>query len=76
MYQKIRFYSSHGATAGLVIPAEDMRSKSLSELSMLFPYSEYRKMAFFQFSPPYPTWEEAFQHTFEKGPSDERAQNS
>jgi len=65
-YVKFRFANvAHDRfTAGLVVPFAEMKHKSISELSRLFPYSEAGAMRSVQVSPEYPTWEDAFNHTF------------
>ena len=64
-YQKIRFTSRNGSTAGLVFDSFKIEHSSVSELSRFFPYSEASKMARIQVSPEFDTWEEAFNFTFE-----------
>ena len=64
-YQKIRFTSRNGSTAGLVFDSFKIEHSSISELSRFFPYSEASKMARIQVSPEFNTWEEAFDFVFE-----------
>jgi len=64
-FVKIRFIGRAGATAGLVLPREEVQSLSVANMSRYFPYSEAGKMERAQCSPIYSTWEEAFHHTFE-----------
>lgn len=64
-YQKIRFTSRNGSTAGLVFDSLKIERSSVSELSRFFPYSEASKMARIQVSPKFNTWEEAFEYQFE-----------
>lgn len=64
-YQKIRFTSHHGSTAGLVVDSAKIEHSSVSELSRFFPHSEAPKMARIQVSPECHTWEDAFHFTFD-----------
>lgn len=65
MFVKVRFYSrSHGATAGLIFRASDVRTMTIGEISRRFPYSEAPKMHRLEVSPEYCTWDEAFAHIF------------
>jgi hypothetical protein len=60
-YQKVWFESVlHGRTAGLIVPAEQLKSMTISEVSRLFPYFEANKMKTLQVSPVFETWEAAF----------------
>lgn len=64
MYHKVRFTSKeHGSTAGLIL-TEEQTKRPITELSRLFPASEFRKMVKLQVSPAYKTWDEAFAHSF------------
>ena len=63
-YIKFRFTSPHGATSGLVMETHKFERMTMQEISRLFPYHEVPKMHKFETSPAYPTWEEAFNHTF------------
>ena len=63
-YVKFRFTSNAGATAGLVIETDRLQRTSVSDLSRFFPYSESRFMARLEVSPEYPSWEDAFNHSF------------
>lgn len=63
-YRKFRFTSNAGSTAGLVIESDRFERTSITDLSRFFPYSEARFMARLEVSPEYPTWEDAFNHTF------------
>lgn len=63
-YFKVRFTSkNHGATAGLIVKEKDVTT--VSDLSRLFPKSEFRKMERLEISQPYKTLEEAFNHSFD-----------
>ena len=63
-YRKVRFTSKeHGSTAGLVLTDEHF-PVVLTAVSRLFPVSEFRKMELFQQSPPFQTWDEAFNYQF------------
>lgn len=66
MFRKIRFTSKHGATAGLVVPAA-VAKKPITEISRLFPMHEASKMERFEQSPVLPSWEAAFNFSFEGG---------
>ena len=63
-YQKVRFTSKTGVTAGLVFKSESLAKLSLGELSRRYPYSEAMKMAKVQTSPKFGTWAEAFSYQF------------
>jgi len=63
MYHKVRFTSSIGSTAGLILTDKQVKLH-ITEISRMFPYSEAMKMATFQVSPAYETWEQAFAHEF------------
>ncbi len=63
-YRKFRFTSRNGATAGLVIESDRFERMSITDLSRFFPYSEAQFMARLEVSPEYPTWEDAFNHSF------------
>lgn len=65
-YVKFRFRNPFNgqSTAGLVVPFHEMKHKSISDLSRLFPYSEANKMRTVDVSPEYSTWEQAFNHQF------------
>jgi hypothetical protein len=63
-YVKFRFTSRNGATAGLVIDSFRFARTSITDLSRFFPYSEAPLMARLEVSPEYPTWEDAFNHSF------------
>jgi len=67
-YVKVRFTSRrHGVTAGLVVTTDSARPRiDASNASRLFPLSEAPKMKTFQRSPPFATWQEAFDYTFEE----------
>jgi hypothetical protein len=63
MFTKVRFTSKrNGATAGLVV--EHIHSKSITDLSRLYPYTEATKMERIEKSPDFATWEEAFNYQF------------
>lgn len=65
-YIKFRFRSrQNGATAGLVIDSRKFARLSVTELSRLFPYCESSKMQFLDRSPEYPSFEQAFSHSFD-----------
>jgi len=65
-YRKVRFTSkANGSTAGLVIESDRFERMSITDFSRLFPYSEASKMRTLQVSPEFPTWEAAFDHSFE-----------
>lgn len=65
MFCKLRFTSkANGATAGLVLPAADVRCKPITALSRLFPMGEWKKMERLEVSQAYPSWDEAFAHQF------------
>lgn len=63
-YQKVRFSSPTGATAGLVLRTADLRNKTVADISRLFSYSEARFMRRLEVSPEFATWAEAFGHDF------------
>lgn len=64
-YKKVRFYSQvYGPTVGIVLTIAKLTELGLDGFSRLFPYSESLKMDRIQLSPPYDTWEEAFNHEF------------
>ena len=64
-YVKFRFKSKLGATAGLVMALGKFERSNVSELSRLFPYSEALKMAVWQVSPAFDSWDSAFSFTFQ-----------
>ena len=66
MFHKVRFISRDGsrATAGLVMPTEQIMDRSPSSLSRFFPMEEAGAMHRLQISPTFKTWEEAFDHAF------------
>ena len=55
----------HGRTAGLIFPVEQLKGKSVSEISRYFPYSEAMKMERFFTSPLFDSWEDAFNFKIE-----------
>lgn len=64
-FVKVRFISKqHGATAGLILTLKQIRDITVADLSRMYPYSVANKMERLQKSQPYPTWNEAFNHTF------------
>ena len=63
-YQKVRFTSHNGSTAGLIFESSKLENMSLSDVSRFFPYSEAGKMAKVQYSPEFNTWIEAFEYSF------------
>lgn len=65
-YMKVRFTSLKGATAGLIFLSQDVYNMSLSKLSRHWPVSEALKMRRVELSPEYDTWEQAFDHSFDK----------
>ena len=65
-YVKIRFISAErGATAGLVIPYDHLRTKSVQALSALYPMGEALNMRTFERSPVFDSWDKAFAYQFE-----------
>jgi len=63
-FRKIRFTSTEGSTAGLVVPSERLEGKSVGEISRLFPYGESRFMRRLEVSEPFGTFESAFAYEF------------
>ena len=65
-YCKVRFSSKnhHGATAGLIFSATALKGKTISDISRLFPFSEFNKMNRLERSPVFPSWDEAFHYQF------------
>jgi GT2 family glycosyltransferase len=63
-FRKVWFSNGDEKTAGLVVAVDQVDGKSISEISRLFPPSEFRKMGKFHKSPVFWTWDEAF--NFEK----------
>ncbi len=63
-YRKVRFTSSRGSTAGIVVEAPKLAKMSISEVSRLFPVSESRFMSKIQTSPEFLSWDEAFAYEF------------
>lgn len=65
-YCKIRFVSKyhHGATAGLIFSASQMKGKTIADISRAYPISEFQKMNRMQRSPMFETWDEAFRYEF------------
>jgi hypothetical protein len=64
-FVKVRFRDAdNGATAGLVLSRTKARHTTVTDLSRMFPVSEFRKMSVLELSPVYPTWEGAFAHDF------------
>ena len=61
-YVKFYFYNpeSKEKTAGLVLPADVLKNRTITELSRLFPRSEATKMIRMLLSPEFNTWEAAF----------------
>lgn len=59
-YQKIWFSSKHGQTAGLILERDKVCKMGVSEISKLFPRSEALYMRWFNGSPVFDTWDEAF----------------
>jgi hypothetical protein len=59
---KVWFSGPAGETAGLVVPTDVARKRSITALSTMFPGSEFRKMTRLHVSPAYDTWEGAFEH--------------
>ena len=67
-YTKIRFTSKkNGSTAGLIIETDKLNRMNLGDISRFYPYSEANKMQYFERSPSFPTWEDAFNYSFETG---------
>ena len=65
-YKKVRFYHPQlGPTAGLVVTVKQLQDLGLAGFSRLFPTSEIPKMKRLQMSPPYNTFEDAFNHQFD-----------
>jgi len=52
-------------TAAIMIDSDDLESKSISELSRLFPYSEAGKMVWFEHTAQYPDFNAAFEAGFQ-----------
>lgn len=66
-FRKVRFYTPGiGATAGLVLSSDHFPVMNWTTVSQFFPLSEATKMAYFEQSPSYPTYEQAFLHEFKK----------
>lgn len=65
-FRKVRFYSIHGETAGLVLTETKFRQVTLNNLSRMFPDSECLKMGRVQYSPLFDTWNEAFLFDFNR----------
>lgn len=62
-FHKILFYSrQHGRTAGLILKSSELDGKTISDLSRLFPLTEFRKMQNYYISEAFPSWEAAFDH--------------
>ena len=59
-YQKIWFSSKLGRTAGLVIERDKVLASRIDEMSKMFPMNEARFMRWFNGSPVFDTWDEAF----------------
>jgi hypothetical protein len=64
----VKFHKDHVSTvlsmAGLVVKADWLKGKSVSQMSRLFPYSEAMKMSHVCVSDAFDTWDDAFNHTF------------
>jgi hypothetical protein len=61
-FHKVLFYSKvHGRTAGLILNDSELKGKSTSDLSRLFPYSEAPKMKILFVSQGFNSWNEAFE---------------
>jgi hypothetical protein len=63
-YNKIRFTSKSGSTAGLVIESAKLASMNIAEVSRLFPVREFPCMIRFECSPDMETWDSAFSYVF------------
>lgn len=59
-YNKIRFSSKRGPTAGLIIETEKLDKMTITEISRLFPLWESGNMTRFERSPNFETWNDAF----------------
>ena len=65
MYTKIRFTKDCLKTAGLVIKTAKLADMDIGDVSRLFPMHESTKMAVFERSPDYDTFDAAFYHDFD-----------
>jgi len=64
-YRKVRFFSpEHGATAGIVLPAEKVKHSTIPELSDYFPMFEAMKMQRLELSPEFDSFDAAFFYEF------------
>lgn len=61
-YVKFWFSNGEEKTAGIVLPLEKYRNKTITELSQCFPMRECTKMRILECSEVYPTFEAAFMH--------------
>lgn len=64
-FHKIRFHDGKRATGGLVLPSTMIKGKTVAQLSRYFPHSEATKMRTVQISEGFPTFEEAFEYSFD-----------
>lgn len=69
-YVKIRFANpfTGRATAGLVVPFEEMKEKNIAQLSRYFPSWGTPQMKSVDVSPVFSTWESAFLYQFPETP--------
>ena len=65
-HHKVWFSNGHMKTAALVLSSHDLKGKTVSDISRVFPTFEARKMVTLHVSEGYDSFEEAFKAPIRK----------